>query len=239
MENFYSYNLDNPFKMFSTSHYGVLLTILAMGVFLYFAGKRCQRPLYSNYVRYFFALVIIVQEIFYFHWRFIHDNFNWRTDMPLELCGASLFLSAVMLITNNYRVYEIVYFFGLAGATQALLTPALKFDFPHFRFLQFFLSHGLIIISVIYMTFIEKYRPTMASYKRASVAITLYAAFISVTNYLLGANYMFLCDKPGTASVLDLFGPWPYYLGFLIPITFVMFFVVYLPYFIKDRFKSL
>jgi len=44
-------------------------------------------------------------------------------------------------------------------------------------------------------------------------AITLgFAAFVAVGNVLTGGNYMFLREKPNRASLLDVMGPWPWYI---------------------------
>jgi len=44
-------------------------------------------------------------------------------------------MSATMLVNGSYGLYEFVYLLGIAGASQALLTPdAGAYGFPHFRF---------------------------------------------------------------------------------------------------------
>jgi hypothetical integral membrane protein (TIGR02206 family) len=66
-----------------------------------------------------------------------------------------------MLITKNCLIYEFAYLIGIAGALQAVLTPDLgQYAFPHYRYFQVFISHGLIIISALYMTIVEGFRPT-------------------------------------------------------------------------------
>jgi uncharacterized membrane protein YwaF len=41
-------------------------------------------------------------------------------------------------------------------------------------------------------------------------------------------------EKPPTASLIDVLGPWPWYLLALEGIAFVIFFILYLPFAIKD-----
>jgi len=136
-----------------------------------------------------------------------------------------------MLITRSYRLYEICYFWGLAGATQALITPDVgRYGFPHFRFFQCFVSHGLIVTAVLFMTFVEGMRPGLGSLLRALLALNLYAAFIGMVNLLLKANYGFVCRKPDDPSLIDVLGPWPWYLLSLEAAALIGLFLVYLPF---------
>lgn len=151
------------------------------------------------------------------------------------MCGAALILSAIMLVTDSYAIFEITYFWGFAGATQALLTPDIAgYGFPHYRFIQFFISHGAIVTASAYMTFVRGYRPTWKSYWKALAVTLLYAIPIAGFNWLVGGNYLFICHKPPTASLLDVMGPWPWYLIPLFFLAIAIFALFYSPYAIKD-----
>jgi hypothetical integral membrane protein (TIGR02206 family) len=62
-----------------------------------------------------------------------------------------------------------------------------------------------------------------------------YALLIAPLNYLLDANYLFLRAKPEGASILDFFGPWPYYLIGLIGVAIATCLIAYLPFAIQRR----
>ena len=72
---------------------------------------------------------------------------------------------------------------GSRAAIQALATPDLGiYGFPHFRFFQTFLSHGLIVTSAIYMTVVEGFRPTWKSMLRVFVWMNVYAVIVYFVN---------------------------------------------------------
>jgi hypothetical integral membrane protein (TIGR02206 family) len=59
-------------------------------------------------------------------------------------------------------------------------------------------------------------------------------AFVGLVNWLIGSNYMFIAHPPETASLIDVLGPWPWYLLSLEGIAVVVFLLLYLPYLFID-----
>jgi uncharacterized membrane protein YwaF len=62
----------------------------------------------------------------------------------------------------------------------------------------------------------------------------LYIVVIGSINMLLGSNYMFLSGKPSMVTLLDVLGPWPWYLAWIEVIGLAVIGVLYLPFAIYD-----
>jgi hypothetical integral membrane protein (TIGR02206 family) len=128
-----------------------------------------------------------------------------------------------------------VFFWGLGGAIQALLTPNIgDYGFPHYRFFQFFVSHGLLIFASLYMTFVTGMRPTHGSIWKVWGLTNAYMVLIAGFNWLTGGNYLFICHKPETGSIMDVMGPWPWYILVLEIVAIISFYIYYLPFALKD-----
>lgn len=127
-------------------------------------------------------------------------------------------------------MFELTYYWGLAGTLQALITPALAEGFPHPLYFEFFASHGGIIIVGIVMTAGLGWRPSPGSPWRVLALTYLLAAPIGLANWLLGANYMYLCGPPPRGSLYDYFGPWPFSLVTLATLGIVLMWCCYLPW---------
>lgn len=223
-----------PFVLFSTQHWVAIILVVLLNL-SFLILRRNAKPETLRVWRYTMAAILVVNEAMWHIWNLVTGQWTVQTMLPLHLCSVFVFLSAYMLVTRSYTIYEFAYFLGIGGAMQAILTPDLGiYAFPHFRYFQVFVSHGLIVTAPIYMTLVEGFRPTWRSYGKVLVWSNVYMLFVGVVNALIGSNYMFIAHKPETPSLIDMLGPWPWYILALEAIGFVLFLVLYLPFAIRD-----
>lgn len=150
--------------------------------------------------------------------------------VPAHFCDVASILGGLALLTRKHELCELLYFWGLSGTAQGLLTPALEVDFPSPRFLVFFALHSGVVIAALYIVFGKRITPRAGAVKRAMGWMLVYAAVAAMLNVLLGSNYGFLCHKPPTGSLLDMLGPWPWYVGSLVLVALVFFTALDLPF---------
>ena len=81
--------------------------------------------------------------------------------------------------------------------------------------------------------------PGWRGYRFVLVLTAVWAAGMMGLNAVLGSNYGYLNGKPVTHSLLDLLGPWPWYIGSLVLLCGVFYTILYLPFFIARRAKVL
>jgi hypothetical integral membrane protein (TIGR02206 family) len=233
---YFDYNYDGPpFELYGTGHLIALGIVAAVIAFLVWGwrnptevGRRRGRWLL------FWAIFVVVSS--WHIWNIAVGAWSVQQHLPLHLCSMSGILLLYMLATRDYRAYEIFFFIGIVGAGQTLITPeAGDYGLPHFRALQTLVGHGLIVVALTFITTIEGRRPTWKSVWKTMVAINVYFVVITPFNYLLGSNYMYTLRKPDSASLLDLLGPWPWYLFWTEFVALGLFVLLYLPFVIADR----
>ncbi len=225
------------FKLFDSTHIITLTILVAVNILLFLLLKRRGGKKAKKHFRYILAAFIAFADILFYVFSYISGNLSVRHALPLHICDLAVILSVIMLLTGNRFVYEITYFWGLAGSLQAIITPDLApYNFPHYIFFSFFILHSVVITSVLYMTLIEGYRPAFISILKTLAFTNLYAAAIAVVNLLLDSNYLFLCRKPHNPTIIDYLGPWPWYLLSLELVAIISFLICYSPFFIKDFF---
>ncbi|WP_019909878.1 YwaF family protein [Paenibacillus sp. HW567] len=231
-KSFFNRQHDTDFIMFSPSHLIALSLVACFGLLLY--GARFTLRSHSGsrrFIRRLLVVILLLSEGTLQIWYISQDMWKKDASLPLELCGITLLLSIVMLLTRSRLLYSFLYFAGIGGAFIALITPNLVYPFPHFRFLLFFIAHGAIILASLYMTWVEGYRPTWKSLFFTMLCLNIVAAAVYAADRILGSNYMFLAHKPSTFSVLDYFGPYPYYLLVEEAFAFAVFVTMYLVFF--------
>lgn len=197
--------------------------------------RRIKSERFRRNMRWGMAFSSIIVELSWHTWKAWLGEWTIAEMLPLHLCSIFVILNSIMLFTRNYRIYEFSYFLGIGGALQAFLTPdAGVYGLWHFRPIQTLLAHGLIITEGIYMTVVEGYRPHVRSFLNVLIYGNIGMAVVYVINLLVGGNYMFLMHKPPTASLLDVLGPWPWYILSLEAVGFLVFGLLYLPWLIID-----
>ena len=226
--------MSESFELFSVVHLWTIFVLIVIGLLLIIPIKKYGSEEQKKKFAIGIGIFMIVEELIDRGYHILILNEPIKDNLPLHLCGVSVFLVAIILINRNYKIFEVAYFWGLAGASISILTPDVAFVFPHILNITFFLSHALIVIGVLYMIFVFDYRPTKESLIKSYIITHIYAMFIGVVNYILDTNYLFLCHKPHGETPLDYMGPWPWYIISLEIAVILFWIILYTPYFIKD-----
>jgi len=233
MEEFFAWDYQGvPFELFGRAHIVGLFALLLLNLSLLPFKKATDAT--RARVRLILALILWGNEIAWHIWKITNNQWTAQTMLPLQICSLMVWFSGIMLVTRSQRIYEFAYFLGIGAGLQALTTPDLGiYGFPHFRYFQTLLSHGLIVTAPIYMTVVEGFRPTWKSMLKAAIWMNSYTLAIYFVNDALGSNYLMVNDKPDVPSLLDLLPDWPWYILWMEVIGAVTFLILYTPFAVK------
>ena len=122
---------------------GIILTLCILFVFF---RKTFQEESKNRLIRFSLAFLLVFSESVYHVWLLSGNEWTVKTALPLHLSDLAVFLAIIMLLRNNCKLLTFMYFAGLGSSIQAILTPNLgHFSFPHFRYVEFFVSHGTVV----------------------------------------------------------------------------------------------
>lgn len=236
MQQYFDYHYAGPaFELFGAGHL-LSVAIVAAAVAYLIWGWQNPTEEARRRARLLIVGTMLLIEASWHGWNVLNDAWSYRQHLPLHSCAISMWGSIYVVWARSYRVYEILFFIGTAGAIQTLLTPdAGAYGLPHFRALQTLSAHGMIIIAMTYMTVIEGFRPTWKSLWKTMLIGNVYLLLVTGINYLIGSNYMYTLQKPATASLLDMMGPWPWYILAGELVALLMFSLLYLPIAVSRR----
>jgi len=226
--------MTNTFQFFDASHLSVLALVAFLSVSLPIltlrmggAGSRTDWVL-----RWSLAGIIAVNEIIYWITDAVSGTWNIQTGIPIQICDMLVFMCPFALLFPKRFPFlsELTYFWALSGTLQALITPSFAAPFPSYIFFKFFTTHGAVIIGAVYLVSVLGVRPDWRSAMKAFFATNLWALLVGIFNFFFHTNYMFLAAKPSRPSLIDFFGPWPFYLLALEIFAMICFLILVLPF---------
>ena len=234
------------FRPWSPLHLASLGLLVVAWVVLPLVVRRANDPRLNARVALALSLVLWVDEIVYQMYWFGIQAWSAPLALMLQMCGLSILLIPLMFYAPNDRMrrflFELMYFWGLGGALQALFAPDIGFHgFPEMKYLGYFISHGTIILSVLFAAAAWRIELTWRSLLRVAVVTNIAVAAAYGINQLLRlippyepGNFFVIGYPPPQGSVVDLFatmfGPTPRYLIGLELMGAVIFGLIYLPY---------
>lgn len=222
-------NTLNTFVLFSSEHLAAITVLFLCVLILFLLKKVLVRPLNNTLLfERVFAVSLLVMEVAYHLVLVQEKTWSISESLPLHLCSLTLLCSIILLWTGNKRFYDFVFYAGMGGALQAVLTPSILVNFPDFKFIQFFYVHIGIILTAFYILWVKGYKPTFKGLIKTMVILNIIFPFIFVLNILIQGNYMFLREKPINGSLLDFIGPYPWYILSMEVVAFTLFLITWL-----------
>ena len=177
------------------------------------------------------ALALVIAEL---SWQpYVLANHVWSVgaSLPVQLCDVGGFVAAAALLWRQLLLVEIAYFWGLGGTLQALLTPDLgDKHFPSFPYLQFYVTHELVILAAVFLVIGLALHPRPGAVRRIFLLTLAFAVLIGLIDLVTGGNYMYLRQVPANGSLLDLMGPWPWYIAAGAVLTLVVLAILNAPF---------
>jgi hypothetical integral membrane protein (TIGR02206 family) len=228
--------MERDFQPYGAAHLTAICLTITLPFVLAAIVRRASSP-----VRWERAIVIslsILLALNYVAYLMLVRQFgvvSWQQVLPLQLCDWGMVAVIVAMLSGNQRWFEVAYFWGLGGTLQAVLTPNLPYGFPDFRFFSFFISHCGIIVGVIFLMLMHRYRPYPMSIVRTFAWSELYFVVTMVADWYTGFNYGFLLHKPEAFSILSFLSDWrPLYLLELHGLALIFFAGLYAPFAMID-----
>ena len=218
------------FDLFGNDHIlSIILIIIFYVLFLCFnekIGIKNKSEIFPIVLSFIILSLDISEDII----RYITGYYSIEKDLPLQLCAIGIYVAVVALLKKNQIAFELIFYWGLVGASQAILTP----DSDLFELKIFFIYsqtyHAALIFAVLWLVIKCNMRMQIEYIPRVVLITNLVVVVISVINYLLDSNYMFLRVKPNSVSPF-LIGDWPVY---IIMVQFFSIVIVFLFIKIQD-----
>lgn len=219
--------MQTGFHLFGPEHVAVIGLVPIVAGFL--AVTRRRSPRTAKPIRYGLIILLLACTFSYYGSWIIQGERMFPGHMPLELCDFALWMMIVTLLTLKPVFFDLAYYWAVIGAALAVVTPNLTYP-SLFMEVQFFADHGLIVVAVLYLVWRGQLRPRRGSVMRSLLVLNLLAVLIGTFDFIYKTNYMFLREKPQGKTLMDAFGPWPWYIAVCEGLALILFPLLYLPF---------
>lgn len=216
------------FKLFSTEHFMLIFSNVLFFVFLLFVANFFNKRYFAKVS----AVIIFIIKVMELVYRYLYNNEKVYELLPLHLCNITLVFIIIMMLSGSKTLFQLCFFWSL-GAVFAIATPDVKYSFPNFMTLSFFITHFYILFAVTYAYIFFKFRPTILGYFMAFFTINIICLGVYFINVQLGTNYLYVNRVPDFSSPLKYFGEWPYYIIVVELIYIILTYILYFPF--RDR----
>jgi hypothetical integral membrane protein (TIGR02206 family) len=158
----------------------------------------------------------------------VNGYWNISDNLPLHLCSVSNLIACfILFIPKKNRLFEFLFYAGIIGAIQAFFTPQINnFDGSNYEYLEYYLSHGGIMLLPIFMFKNLGYKLTKYSWIKVVLYLNILLAIVMPLNFIIDSNYMYLANRPNVDNPL-IIGEWPYYILFWEVIVVTLTYILY------------
>jgi hypothetical integral membrane protein (TIGR02206 family) len=199
-------------KQFSDPHLTALLT-LVVGIAASVWGARRHPGPWMRWFSIGLATAISAGWIGEYVAEVILGTWSVQYSLPLQLTDATSAVSIAALLTRQQMLVELAYFWSYTAVLQAVLTPDLGQNFPSVFYFTYFAYHVGAIVAASFLVFGCGLYPRRGAVWRVFWITLGWTVIVGNGDLITGGNYMYLRSKPVHNSLLNLMGPWPWYIA--------------------------
>jgi hypothetical integral membrane protein (TIGR02206 family) len=214
------------FEMFSIPHIVFLLVFVGLCFVLVYFRKQLQPHQFT--IKWTLFSILVLSEVSQQLWLVLTKQWEY-SNLPIQLCSLSTFMAIYLFLKPSKKIFYLLFFTGILPPILSMVTPELFYQFPHFRFLKYFLHHATITWSVLFFIVFEGYRVPKKAIGTGLILLNIIAIPVFFLNLLLDTNFFYLANPTESETILSFFGTGILYYINLEIAALIVFFITYLP----------
>ena len=193
-------------ELWSPEHLAALAVTAAGAILL---ARRCPAERIARILALCILAAFLAEQLTYA----LRGEWTLRVNLPFQLTDAvTLVAVAALWRPQTALLVELLYFWAFSASLQALVTPDLGQPFPDVLYFTYFVTHAGAVLAACLLVFGCRRLPRPGAVWRVYGLTACFAGLAAVATVATGGNYMFLRRKPVHGSLLDVMGPWPWYI---------------------------
>ncbi|MHB1452356.1 MAG: TMEM164-related integral membrane acyltransferase [Saccharofermentanales bacterium] len=193
LDRFFLYkDFGKEFYLWSIDHLlaTVIFALLPIAVILIFKNK-IRNLKHEPLIGLFMGILGLLIEFIQYYWHYHGGQTDWRHIYPTTLCGLTLYISSIAMISRNDTLAKIAYFYSY-GAFFSFLFADISHGYDRFRFYAFFIIHGLILCNAVYMIAVRRIRADKQGLRSACLLLVPVLAASFALNYFFSDDSLLM-----------------------------------------------
>lgn len=215
---------------FSAEHLAVLAATAGACVGLGLAARRAPGARWVDAAGRALAVALLLNEVVFNVVHHLDVGLSTRGDLPLHLTDSATLVAIVALWRPFPLAFELTYFWAFSATVQAVVTPDLDRSFPDYRWWWFVIAHSGVMVAAVLLAWGRRRTPRPGAPLRVFAWTVPVAAAAALASWAFDGNYMFMRERPDDASLLDLMGPWPWYIASAAALALALFWLLDRPF---------
>jgi len=221
---------------FGVAHLLPVLLLILIVVSFQFLKSSAVSSINQKRLGHVLAWILCVNFPFFVLLQVLDGSISWATALPLYPCPLASLLAPILMRTENKTLFNVMFYWVFSGTLQAVMTPEIKYTFPHYEYFYFWICHAGLLVFLSYTLVIQDAEPKAKGVVTAFAWFNVFIAISALVNMFTGSNYYYLKSKPAVPTLIDHLGPWPWYILGVEAVAFLQFglsFAIF--WFVKKR----
>ena len=244
MVNFFNY--ESPYrtgifiKLNLVEKFLPIIIVFVMAILIFkFSDKFKNNKVLDKRVRIIVGIGFAIIYLSHYILRFALYGFD-PIILPFQLCSISMFFAIILLFTKNKTIFNFVFYTGILGGLISLFIPTFGYNSGYYRYYQYEVAHGVLILIPIYFLAVYEYVPMKNETIKAFLTLQIISIFIVIFNYYAKTDFMFIFideSKIEKFPIISKFGGIPLYLLWIEIVGIAAYFTEYqvVNFFCKSR----
>ncbi|MHC4081911.1 MAG: TMEM164-related integral membrane acyltransferase [Planctomycetota bacterium] len=198
---------------------------------------RASRPLAGTRAEQTFrlslGLVILAVNLLFTVHRVAFVQQEFKESLPLQLCDLAWMVAAWSILSGGdpgRLQHQLAYYWGLGLSSFSYLTPVLQKGPATIFFWEYWTPHWLILAVAILNVAVFRVGPSWRSYLRVTAVTAALVGLGLLFNLAFDTSYCFTGRyTPTNPTLLDVLGPWPLRIVWMVLIGAAIFALMTLP----------
>lgn len=202
-EFFLDNKIEMPFILFGKIHIMCILILIIGLIIIYKLRHKIKKIKKKKEIKIIMFLILFLNMIIYYGSYIYYGVYDWKVHLPLHFCFIAGILFMTYLLTNNRKLYKMIFPLTFIGPLPAIFYPDLTSSLDYFVFYQYFISHHILMLFSYFTLYLDNFNITIKDTINTFILANIIFITMFIFNQIFQTNYIMSNKLPD--FILELY----------------------------------